>query len=110
MENLSRRDGSWTITHVPGEPKAYDLVLGRMTPWALLVEHDTGWRIIHFEKAPTAEIVTPGGFPVANIDVADWSSEASRMITVARHVAMIEALQRWVDLHADEYDEPRINE
>ena len=108
MESLSRREGAWTITHVPSEPSTYDIVLGRMTPWSLLVEHDNGWRIIHFEKAPTAEIVTPGGFPVAHIALADWSSEASRMITQSRHVSMIEALRTWVADHADEYDEPTI--
>ncbi len=101
MDGLTRRQGPWTITHVPASHSAYDRVLGRMTAWALLVEHDMGWRIVQYEHETEAQIMTPGGYPVGVVDVP-----GAGPFGPPRHDLLIEALRDWVRQHAADYEEP----
>lgn len=110
MEGLTRRQGPWLIQHVPGEKNAYDRVMGRMTPWSVLVEHEaTGWRIFQYERDPNAQIVAPSGILVQVIDVEEWAGPKASP-TEPSGERLIAALRIWVDMHADEYEEPRIQD
>lgn len=108
MQGLTRRQGPWTISHVPGSLSAYDRILGRMTPWALLVEHDNGWRVFSYERTQTVEIVTPGGIPVAVLELQDWCPADLLVNPVRKSEALTLTLTRWVNQHAAEYEEPTI--
>lgn len=108
MDGLTRQLGAWEVSHVPGGHNAYDRVLGRMTPWALMVEHVTGWRIIQYERSAEAEIVTPGGVLVQVITVSAFALPTA--ITSPRHEVLIEALRAWVNAHAEEYEEVAIGD
>ena len=110
MEGLTRRQGSWTIQHVPGDKGAYDRVIGRMTPWSVLVEHEpTGWRIFQYERDPKAQIVAPSGILVEVVDVDEWAGPRPSPLTSTGD-RLIVALRSWVNLHAEAYEEPLIND
>lgn len=110
MEGLTRRQGPWTIQHVPGDTSAYDRVIGRMTPWSVLVEHETtGWRIFQYERDPNAQIVAPSGILVEVVNVDAWAGPRSSPLASTGD-RLIVALRAWVNLHAEEYDEPLIGD
>lgn len=110
MEGLTRRQGPWTIQHVPGEKNAYDRVIGRMTPWSVLVEHETtGWRIFQYERDPKAQIVAPSGILVDVVDVDEWAGPRPSPLTPTGD-RLIVALRTWVSMHAEQYEEPLIDD
>lgn len=108
MDPITSRKGPWTITHVPAGASAYDRVIGRITPWSMVVAHDSGWSIVEDEGAPTARIVTPAGLLVGVIRVAEYADVTRSPLTTARSDVLSEALTAWTSRHAAEFDEPGI--
>lgn len=110
MDPFSRRSGAWTISHVPAGHSAYDRVLGRLSAWSLEARHDSGWIIVEHEGEYTADIYSPGGLLVAVITPEDQVPPRPPSLTTGRSHLLIDALTAWTRAHADEFDEPDIQD
>ena len=79
-----------------------------MTAWSLIVEHDTGWRIVEVEGDPEARVITPGGLLVAVLSPEAGPGDARGPLPPLRSDVLAAALTEWVHQHAEEYEEPDI--
>jgi len=103
MDPFRRQSGPWTIAHEPVGHNAYDRVLGRLSAWALVISHESGWRIVEHEGEATAAIYSPGGLLVGAVVPEELAPDHRPSLTSGRS-----ALVAWTHAHAAEFDETDI--